>query len=91
MLAKGDVHGLERGVSEVGDPTAEDDSPKKVAGDMNSNDRTADAVFSYRSLAVKATARWTMATLGKSGRRDGRRTDARGEVAQRTVCRFAVS
>lgn len=66
-------------------------SPSKVAGDMNSNDLTADAVFSYCSRVVKATARWTMAKLGRSGRRVERRTDARGEVAQRTVCRFAVS
>lgn len=59
MLTMSDVHGLERGVSEVGDPTAEDLSPRKVAGDMNSNDHAADAVFSYCSLAVKTTARWT--------------------------------
>jgi hypothetical protein len=78
-------------VSEVGDPTAEDLSPSTVAGETNSNDRTADAVFSYCSRAVKATARWTMATLRRSGKRVERRTDARGEVAQRTVCRFAAS
>lgn len=79
MLAESDVHVLGRGVSEVGDPTAEDLSPRKVAVDTNSNDRTADAVFSYCSRAVKATARWTMANLGRSGRRVGRRTDARGK------------
>jgi hypothetical protein len=78
MLAKSDVHGLWRGVSEVGDPKTEDLSPRKVAGDMNSNDRTANAVFSYCSLAVNATPRWTMANLGRSGRRVERRTDARG-------------